>query len=83
MSHLKQAPRLDSLPRQYKRLGRYRFSRHLLCSGMVLKAVGLAAKLKDMGMIGQPVNEGGGQPGITKDLRPVGKSEVGGDQDSV
>jgi hypothetical protein len=47
----------------------------------VTKAIGLAAKFKNMGMISEPVNEGRGQAFITKDLRPVGKSEIGGNDE--
>ena len=44
---------------------------------MIEKAIGLAAEFKDVGMIGEAVDEVGGQAGVPKDLRPVGKGEIG------
>jgi hypothetical protein len=52
---------------------------HLL--SVVAKAVRLAAKFKDVSPIGETIDQGGRQTGIPKDLRPVGKREVGRDQE--
>ena len=48
---------------------------------MVADAIGLTAEFKEVGMVGEPVNESGGQPFVAKDLGPVGKGQVGGDDD--
>src|SRR5271154_7513508 len=38
------------------------------------------AGLDDVAVMGQPVEHGSGHLGVAEDLRPVGKGEVGGDQ---
>ena len=46
---------------------------------MVPKTIGLAAKFKDVRLIGQAINQRRREPGLTKDLGPVRKCKVGGD----
>lgn len=42
------------------------------------EAVGLADEFDDVGLVGQPIQEGQGQFFITKDLSPITKLEIGG-----
>ena len=48
----------------------------------LLEAVGLGARrLDNVGAVGEPVQRGGGQGLIAKDLSPVGELQVGGQND--
>jgi hypothetical protein len=53
------------------------FSLHTLT-----KAVRIAHKFQDMGMMGEPVNQSGGQSFVSEDLRPIAKFKVAGHDDS-
>jgi hypothetical protein len=44
------------------------------------KAIALALKLDDMAAMGQPVKQRADAKGVAEDLAPIGKGQVGGDQ---
>jgi hypothetical protein len=46
----------------------------------VLEAPAVIAGLDDVAMMGQAIEHGGGHPGIAEYLRPIGKCQIGGDQ---
>src|ERR1700712_3981212 len=46
----------------------------------VLEAPTVIAGLDDVAMMRQAVEHGGGHPSVAKYLRPIGKSQIGGDQ---
>lgn len=54
-------------------------SRWSVGSGLGGHLLGMVAEFEDMGVIGEPVDEGGGQAGVAEDLGPVGKGEIGGE----
>ena len=43
---------------------------------VVADAMGVAAEFKEMGMVGEPVDESSSEPLGAKDLRPVGKGRL-------
>src|SRR6266436_10380118 len=49
-----------------------------LCA--VLEAPAFVAGLDDVAVVCQPIEHGGGHFGVAEDLRPIGESEIGGDQ---
>src|SRR6202140_874630 len=46
----------------------------------VLEAPTVVAGLDDVAMMRQAIQHGGGHPGVAEYLRPIGKSQIGGDQ---
>ena len=46
----------------------------------VLEAPAVIAGLDDVAMMRQAIEHGGGHPGIAEYLRPIGESQIGGDQ---
>src|SRR6202030_3424851 len=46
----------------------------------VLEAPTVIAGLNDVAMMRQTIEHGGGHPSVTEYLRPIGKSQIGGDQ---
>jgi hypothetical protein len=46
----------------------------------VLEAPAVVASLDDVAMMGQTIQHGGGHPSVAEYLRPIGKSQIGGDQ---
>ncbi len=47
------------------------------------EAVALAGEDDDMGVVDEPVNEGGGEPVISKDGIPLAELQVGGNDDAL
>ena len=45
----------------------------------VLEAPGFGAGLDDVGLVGEPVDDGPGEPGVGEDAGPFAEGEVGGD----
>jgi hypothetical protein len=50
-------------------------------SSSVLEAPALIACFDDIAMVCEPIEHGGGHLGVAEDLRPIGESEVRGDDD--
>ena len=50
------------------------------CSAAVPEPPAGVAGLDDVAVVGQPVEHGGGHLGVAEHLRPVGKCQVGGDE---
>lgn len=58
------------------------FDLSLCLLGAVAEAVGLIAGFNDVAVMGEPVQQCRGHLGITEDSGPLGKRQVGGDQNA-
>ena len=43
-----------------------------------MEAPGFVAGVDDVGAVGEPIDDGLGEPGVGEDLRPLAEGEVGG-----
>jgi len=49
----------------------------------VFEAPGFAAGVDDVGAVGEPVDDGLGEPDVGEDFRPFAEGEVGGDDQTA
>jgi len=65
--------------RRVVHLSTARSGSRLILFEALAEAEGLANEFEDVGVMGQTIQQGGGQPFIAEDLRPVREFQVAGD----